>query len=462
MNYPLTRCPMRGTTLHASAFRGYIISIGQQSGGVPTGGFLDSLWVLRYVLVSVRSSPSYPDDRSVIVKARIYLDNSATTLVDERVIDAMVPFMRESYGNPSSIHTFGQLARAALEDSRPPLAGLLGADTRELIFTSGGTESDNAALWGVFRSGYRAGNHVITTKIEHPAILATSKALQAQGAEVTQVPVDSLGRVDPYAVGAAITDRTILISVMHANNETGVIQPLEEIGRIARERGILLHTDAVQSVGKVAVDVRTLGVDLLSLSAHKMHGPKGVGALYVRKGTKLPPFVTGGSQERKRRAGTENVPGIVGLGSAASLAQERLKDMGSRVAGLRDSFESAVQSRIDGVSINGSREHRLPTVSSISFERLEGEAAVIALDLEGVAISTGSACSSGSLEPSHVLTAMGLRPEVVQGSLRFSFSWHTTEDEVKEAVEILVKVVARLRSRRRPSAAQGSQQARVS
>jgi cysteine desulfurase len=395
------------------------------------------------------------------LKARIYLDNSATTRVDERVIDAMIPFMREGYGNPSSIHTFGQLARAALEDSRPPLAGLLGADTRELIFTSGGTESDNAGLWGVFRSGYRPGNHVITTKIEHPAILATCKVLQAQGADVTLVPVDSSGRVDPDAIAAAITDRTILISVMHANNETGVIQPLEEIGRIARERGIPLHTDAVQSVGKVAVDVSALGVDLLSLSAHKMHGPKGVGALYVRKGTKLPPFVTGGSQERKRRAGTENVPGIAGLGTAASLARERLQDMGSRVAALRDSFESAVQSRIDGVSVNGSREYRLPTVSNLSFERLEGESAVIALDLEGVAVSTGSACSSGSLEPSHVLTAMGLRPAVVQGSLRFSLSWHTTEEEISEAIEILVRVVARLRSRRRPSAAHGPQEARV-
>ena len=386
------------------------------------------------------------------MKARIYLDNSATTRVDEQVIEAILPFMREGYGNPSSIHTFGQQARAALEESRPPLAGLLGADTREIVFTSGGTESDNAAVWGVFRSGYRPGNHVITTRIEHPAILATCKSLQAQGAEITQVPVDSFGRVDPGAIAAAITERTILISVMHANNETGVIQPLEEICGMARERGILVHTDAVQSVAKVAVDVRALGVDLLSLSAHKMHGPKGVGALYIRKGTKLPPFMAGGSQERKRRAGTENVPGIVGLGIAARLGTERLGDMASRVAGMRDSFESAVQSRIEGVSINGSREHRLPTVSNLSFERLEGEAAVIALDLEGVAVSTGSACSSGSLEPSHVLTAMGLRPETVQGSLRFSFSWHTTEDEMHEAVDILVKVVARLRSRKQPSA----------
>jgi cysteine desulfurase len=396
------------------------------------------------------------------VKARIYLDNSATTRVDDQVIDAMLPLMREGYGNPSSIHTFGQLARAALEESRPPLAGLLGADTRELIFTSGGTESDNAALWGVFRSGYRPGNHIITSKIEHPAILATCRALQGQGAEVTQVPVDTLGRVDPDDIASAITEHTILISVMHANNETGVIQPLEEIGGIARGRGIVLHTDAVQSAGKVPVDVGKLGVDLLSLSAHKMHGPKGAGALYARKGAKLPPFMTGGSQERKRRAGTENVPGIVGLGTAARLSLERLCDMGSRVANLRSRFENTVQSRIEGVRVNGSREHRLPTVSNLSFERLEGEAAVIALDLEGVAVSTGSACSSGSLEPSHVLTAMGLRPEVVQGSLRFSLSWHTTEEEIEEAVDILVKVVARLRSRGRPAVVRASREGRVS
>jgi len=396
------------------------------------------------------------------VKKRIYLDNSATTRVDEQVIDAMLPLMRDAYGNPSSIHTFGQLARAALEEARPPLAALLGADTRELVFTSGGTESDNTALWCVFRSGYRAGNHIITTRIEHPAILATSRALQAQGAEVTLVPVDSLGRVDPDSIASAITERTILISVMLANNETGVIQPLEEIGRIAREHGILLHTDAVQAAGKVAVDVRALGVDLLSLSAHKMHGPKGVGALYVRKGTKLPPFITGGSQERKRRAGTENVPGFVGLGAAAGLSVERLHDMATRVARLRDSFETAVQSRIGGVSVNGSREHRLPTVSSLSFERIEGEAAVIALDLEGVAVSTGSACSSGSLEPSHVLTAMGLRPDVVQGSLRFSLSWHTTEDEMSEAGEIVARVIERLRERKVSSRGAGHRESRAS
>ncbi len=378
------------------------------------------------------------------MKPRIYLDNSATTRVDEAVVEAMLPCFGENFGNASSIHTFGQTARAAVEDSRRSVAQLLGADTREIVFTSGGTESDNAVLWGVFRSGYKAGNHIITTKIEHPAILATCKALEAAGAEVTRVPVDASGQVDPAAVAEAVKDTTILISVMHANNETGVIQPVEKISSLAHERGIVVHSDAVQSVGKIPVGVRDLGVDLLSLSGHKIHAPKGVGALYVRKGTKLAPFMTGGSHERKRRAGTENVPGIVGLGTAARLALERLSEMSNRVAGLRDRLEGRIQACIPGVHVNGSAP-RIPNVANLSFEKLEGEAAVIALDLEGVAASTGSACSSGSLEPSHVLMAMGLRPEVVQGSLRFSLCFHNTEDEIDRTVDILKGVTDRLR-----------------
>jgi len=363
-----------------------------------------------------------------MIKSRIYLDNSATTRVDEPVLEAMVRFMREVYGNASSIHTFGQEARAAVEDARRAVADLVGADSREIVFTSGGTESDNTALWGVFRSGYRPGNHVITTRID-----------------ITYIPVGSSGRVDPADVAAAITDRTILISVMHANNETGIIQPVREISAIARERGIVMHTDAVQSVGKIPVNVKELGVDLLSLSGHKIHAPKGIGVLYIRKGVKLVPFMTGGSHERKRRAGTENVPGIVGLGEAARLAMERLPEMTARVAALRDHLEANLRDRIAGVRDNGAPEYRLPNIANLSFEGIEGEAAVIAMDLEGVAVSTGSACASGSLEPSHVLVAMGLRPEVVQGSLRFSLCYHNTEAEIDAVAETMARVAERLR-----------------
>jgi cysteine desulfurase len=378
------------------------------------------------------------------MKQRIYLDNSATTRVDERVVDAMLPCFRENYGNASSVHLFGQEARAIVEAARRSVAGLLGADTREIVFTSGGTESDNTALWGIFRSGYRPGNHIITTRIEHPAILETCKALESAGAEITYLPVGSSGKVDPEAVEAAVRGNTILLSVMHANNETGVIQPVAEISSIAKRHGILFHTDAVQSVGKIPVNVQDLGVDLLSISGHKIHGPKGIGALYVRKGTRMAPFMTGGSQERKRRAGTENVPAIAGLGAAALLAGERLPEMSTRVAELRDRLQDQAMARIAGTRING-HALRLPNVANLSFENLEGEAAVIALDLEGIAVSTGSACSSGALEPSHVLVAMGLRPEVVQSSLRFSLCCYTMQEEIDRTVQMLEAVIQRLR-----------------
>ncbi len=379
-----------------------------------------------------------------MMKQRIYLDNSATTQVDELVLEAMLPCYRENFGNASSVHLFGQEARTLVEDARRSIAELLGADAREIVYTSGGTESDNTALWGLFRSGYRPGNHIITTKIEHPAILATCKALENAGAEVTYVPVGSSGRVDPEAVEAAVRETTLLISVMHANNETGVIQPIREISEIAQRSGVLLHTDAVQSVGKIPVNVRELDVDLLSLSAHKIHGPKGVGALYIRKGTRIAPFMTGGSHERKRRAGTENVPAIVGLGVAARLAGERLKEMQTRVSHLRDRLEKQAMTRISGARVNG-QNPRLPNISNLSYKGLEGEAAVIALDLEGIAVSTGSACSSGSLDPSHVLIAMGLRPDVVQSSLRFSLCYHNTDEEIDQALETLETVIKRLR-----------------
>lgn len=379
-----------------------------------------------------------------MMKERIYLDNSATTQVDEPVLEAMLPCFRENFGNASSVHIFGQEARACVESARRAVAELIGADTREIIFTSGGTESDNTALWGILRSGYRPGNHFITTKIEHPAILATCKAMEGAGAEVTYIPVDASGRVDPKAVEDAVRETTLLISVMHANNETGVIQPIEEISEIAKRHKVLFHTDAVQSVGKIPADVRALGVDLLSMSGHKFHGPKGVGVLYIRKGTRLTPFMTGGSHERKRRAGTENVPAIAGLGAAARLARERLAEMQMRVGALRDRLENRILTQIAGTRING-RSPRLPHITNISFEGVDGEGAVIALDLEGVAVSTGSACSSGALDPSHVLMAMGLRPEVVQGSLRFSLCYHTTDDEIDRAFKILESVVQRLR-----------------
>lgn len=378
------------------------------------------------------------------MKERIYLDNSATTRVADVVVEAMLPCFRETFGNASSVHIFGQEARTCVETARRSVAELLGADTREIVFTSGGTESDNAAIWGVFRSGYRPGNHILTTKIEHPAVLATCKALESAGAEVTYVPVNASGRVDPASIEAAVRETTLLISVMHANNETGVIQPIEEISAISRRHGILLHTDAVQSVGKIPVKVEDLGVDLLSLSGHKIHGPKGVGVLYIRKGTKLVPFMTGGSHERKRRAGTENVPAIAGLGAAARLARERLPEMQTRIGALRDRFESQVLSRFKGTRVNG-QAPRLPNITNLSFEGVDGESAVIALDLEGVAVSTGSACTSGALDPSHVLMAMGLRPEVVQASLRFSLCYHSTDAEIDRAFQILETVVQRLR-----------------
>ena len=386
-----------------------------------------------------------------MMKERIYLDNSATTRVDDDVLKAMLPCFQETFGNASSVHIFGQEARGVVEEARRSVAELINADPKEVAFTSGGTESDNWALWGIFRSGYRPGNHIITTKIEHPAILATCRAMEKAGAEITEVSVDSSGRVEPKAIEEAIRENTILISVMHANNETGVIQPIEEISAIARARGIALHTDAVQSVGKIPTDIRALDVDLLSISAHKIHGPKGIGALYMRKGTRITPFMTGGSHERKRRAGTENVPAIAGFGAAARLARQRLPEMQERIAALRDLIEKEAMTRIPGARVNG-RGARLPNIANMSFERLEGEAAVIAMDLEGVAISTGSACASGSLEPSHVLMGMGLRPEVVQGSLRFSLCYHNTEQEIRRAIDILEAVIQRLRKLSRRTA----------
>jgi cysteine desulfurase len=377
---------------------------------------------------------------------RVYLDNNATTAVAPEVFEAMKPYFLDDYGNASSIHGWGQRARAAIETSREQLARLLNARPSEIVFTSGGTESDNHSLFGIVGAARSEAKHVITTTIEHSAVLHTAKELQKRGVRVTYVCVGSSGVVDPSDVEKAIGPDTVLISVMHANNELGTIQPLEEIGRIAREHDIYFHTDAVQSVGKIPVDVESLGVDLLSLSAHKLHGPKGVGALYIRKGTILRPLMYGGHHERDRRPGTENVPGIVGLGKAAEMAGEHLAEEMARVGALRDRLEEGILSTVPLATVSGDKARRLPTTSNISFDYIEGEGFVIAMDLKGVACSTGAACSSGSIEPSHVLTAIGRKYEQARSSIRFSLGRFNTSKDVDYALEVLPRVVEQLRS----------------
>src|SRR2546427_1500694 len=379
---------------------------------------------------------------------RIYLDHNATTPLAPEVFEAMKPYWLDDYGNASSIHWYGQRAKAAVEAARVEVARLINADPSEVVFTSGGTESDNAALFGAVDAAKRETNekkHVITTSIEHHAVLHAARALERRGVEVTYLPVGSSGVVDPADVDRAIRPHTVLISVMHANNELGTIQPLEEIGRMARERGITFHSDAVQSAGKIPVDVRKLGLDLLSLSAHKLYGPKGVGVLYVRKGTALRPLLYGGPHERDRPPGTENVPGIVGLGRAASLAGER-PDEEARLRTLRDDLEESVFDRIPMVAVNGDPKRRLPTTTNLRFDGVDGEALVIALDLKGVACSTGAACSSRSLEPSHVLAAVGLPPEQARSSIRFSLGRSSGREDVDYALDALPGVVEHLRA----------------
>jgi cysteine desulfurase len=381
---------------------------------------------------------------------RIYLDNNATTPVAPEVADAMLQYLREDFGNASSVHWYGQRARDAVEQAREQVAGLIGADPKEIIFTSGGTESDNMSLFGVVaasRSKSSSGAiHVITTAIEHPAVLYAARELESRGVSVTYLPAGRGGVIDAEAVAGAMRPETVLITVMLANNEVGTLQPVAEIGRLAREHGIALHTDAVQAVGKVPVDVNSLGVDLLSLSAHKLYGPKGVGALYVRKGTRLEPLMRGGHDERDRRPGTENVPGIVGLGKASELAAQQLEEDAQHIRVLRDRLQSGILERIEGATVNGDAVHRQPNTLNVSFDGLKGESMVMALDLEGVACSTGSACSSGSTEPSHVLTAMGIAKEAARSSLRLSLGRYNTEADVDVALEAIVRVVERLRA----------------
>ncbi len=376
---------------------------------------------------------------------RVYLDNNATTAVAPEVFEAMTPYLLEDFGNASSIHWYGQRAKAAIEVSREQLARLLSARPSEVVFTSGGTESDNAALVGIAEAARSEKKHVITTTIEHNAVLHTAKALEKRGVRVTYVSVGASGIVNPKDVEKAIEPDTVLISVMHSNNELGTLQPLEEIGRIAREHDVYFHTDAVQSVGKVPINVEKLGVDLLSLSAHKLHGPKGVGALYIRQGTALHPLLYGGHHERDHRPGTENVPGIVGLGKAAELASEHGTNDALQIGALRNRLEEGILKSVPLTSVIGDRSRRVPGTTNISFEYIEGEGFLIAMDLRGIACSTGAACSSGSLEPSHVLTAIGRR-EQARSSIRFSLGRFNTAEDIDVTLEILPRVVEQLRS----------------
>ena len=376
---------------------------------------------------------------------QIYLDNNATTRVAPEVLEAMLPCYQNAYGNASSVHALGQEAKGLLDNARQQLAHILNAEANEVVFTSGGTESDNLAIRGVAEASPRPRKHIITTRVEHHAVLHTCQALQKSGIDVTYLPVNGEGLVDPQDVRKAITPDTILISVMHSNNEIGTTQALKEIGQAAMEHDVYFHTDAVQAAGKLPLDVNDLNVDLLSVAGHKFHAPKGIGALYVRKGTRLRPLFFGGAHERNRRAGTENVPQIVGLGAAAELAQNGLEDRARSIGELRDYFENEVCRRIPEVALNGSRTSRISNTSNLRFEGADSESLVINLDLAGVACSTGSACASGSIEPSHVLLALGLPIEQAFSSVRFSLSRYTTRDEIEAVLDILPAVVSRCR-----------------
>jgi cysteine desulfurase len=376
---------------------------------------------------------------------RLYLDYNSTTPVDPAVLSAMLPFLAENFGNANSIHSAGQRARAAVDAARQSVATLLGAKSSEIVFTCGGTESDNLAIFGIVNPCDQPRKHVVTTAIEHHAVLNTAQALEKTGVDVTYLPVSKEGIVDPEDIREAIRPETVLISIMLANNELGTIQPVAEIGRIAAEEDVYFHCDAVQAAGKIPIDVQALGVDLLSISGHKLYAPKGVGALYVRTDTQLGPLFYGGHHERDRRPGTENVPGIVALGKAAALAVENLESDAARFATLRDRFENALLT-LPGVRVNGSARDRVPNTSNLLFEAAGGEALVIALDLQGVMCSSGAACSSGAVEPSHVLTAIGLSPDQARSSVRFSLGRPTTDLEIDEAARIIHAVVERLRA----------------
>lgn len=386
---------------------------------------------------------------------RVYLDYNATTPVEPEVLDAMLPYFSGEFGNAASIHTPGQKARAAVETAREQVAALIGARAQEIVFTSGGTESDNHAIFGILAApvaqpilavrSHEVSRHIITSAIEHEAVLSACQALEKEGIAVTYLPVGRNGLIDIESLRAAIQPDTVLITIMHANNELGTVQPLEEIGRIAKDLDIYFHTDAVQSAGKVPIDVNKLGVDLLSLSAHKIYGPKGIGALYIRSGTRLSQLLYGGHHQRGFRPGTENVAGIVGLGKAAEIARTSLADDARRVSALRDKLQQGLLRSVPQSRVNGGASPRTPNTTNIVFPGIEGEALLIALDLKGLACSTGAACSSGAVEPSHVLTAIRLPPEEARASLRFSLGRHTTEEEIEFALQVIPAAVEQLR-----------------
>jgi len=378
---------------------------------------------------------------------RIYLDHAATTPVHPEVAKAMVPHLSKDFGNPSTLYSYGREAKGALEEARARVARLIGAkQPEEIVFTSGGTEADNFALCGIAWANQGKGNHIITTSIEHHAVINVCKFLEKRGFEVTYLPVDEYGLVNPLEVKKAITDGTILVSVMHANNEIGTVEPVEEIAEIVKEKGVYFHTDAVQTVGHLPIDVERMKVDLLAMSAHKLYGPKGVGALYIRRGTKIVPFLYGGEQENRRRASTENVAGIVGFGEACLLAQKDMANEEKRLTYLRDKLIEGILKRIKNCRLNGHPEKRLPGNVNVSVEGVEGESMLLNLDLSGVCASSGSACTSSILEPSHVLTAIGLSPEVAHSSLRFTLGMENNEQDINYVLKILPEIVERLRS----------------
>lgn len=377
---------------------------------------------------------------------KVYLDNAATTALSPKVLEKMMPYLTDIYGNASSPHSFGQTARIGVEHAREQVARAINADPSEIVFTGCGTESDNTVLFGVAERYAKKGDHIITTNVEHHAILHSCAALEKKGIKVTYLPVDKDGLVTPEQVRDAITDKTILVSVMFANNEVGTIMPIPEIAAVCHEKGVLFHTDAVQAAGHIPIDVKAMGIDMLSISGHKFHGPKGVGVLYERKGIRLPSYIIGGEQEKGRRAGTENVAGIVGLGEALELAVTNMSETSARMTKMRDRLIEGIEATIPEVKLNGHRTKRLPNNVNFSIKYIEGESILLMLDMVGIAASSGSACTSGSLDPSHVLLALGLTHEVAHGSVRMTLGDDTTDEDIDYVLETLPKVAHRLRA----------------